>query len=124
MPLGRKIAEWNKKGLNRFTRHIAPWMPGFGLVEHRGRKSGKIYRTPINVFRRDGGYVACLTYGASADWVRNVLAAGECSLTTRRRTVRLSNPRLERDETRHWLPWAPRLITGLIKANDFLLLDS
>ena len=65
MPLGRRIAEWNKKGLNRVTRHVAPWMPGFGLVEHRGRKSGNVYRTPINVFRRDGGYVACLTYGAS-----------------------------------------------------------
>src|SRR6478735_124271 len=94
MPLGRTLAKWNRKGLNRVTRHIAPWMPGFGIVEHRGRKSGKVYRTPINVFRREGGYVACLTYGTSTDWVRNVLAAAECSLTTRRRTVHLTNPRL------------------------------
>jgi deazaflavin-dependent oxidoreductase (nitroreductase family) len=121
--MGRTIARLNKAGLNKVMRHLAPWMPGFGLMMHRGRKSGREFSTPINIFRRDGGYVVCLTYGVESDWVRNVLAAGQCSVITRRHTVRLVNPRLDHDETRHWLPWAPREITGLIDANDFLLLD-
>jgi len=35
MPIPRRVGQWNKVGLNRLTRHIAPWMPGFGVVVHR-----------------------------------------------------------------------------------------
>jgi len=38
-------------GLNRVTRHIAPWMPGLGVVIHRGRRSGRRYETPVNSSR-------------------------------------------------------------------------
>ena len=37
---------------NRLAIHFAGWMPGFAILTHVGRKSGKVYRTPINVFRR------------------------------------------------------------------------
>ena len=50
MAIPRTVARWNKVGLNRVTRRIAPWMPGFGVVVHRGRRSGRRYRTPVNVF--------------------------------------------------------------------------
>ena len=55
MPIPRRVGQWNKAGLNRLTRHIAPWMPGFGVVVHRGRRSGRRYRTPVNVFPAPGG---------------------------------------------------------------------
>ena len=29
------------RGLNRVTRRVAPWMPGFGVVAHAGRRSGR-----------------------------------------------------------------------------------
>ena len=35
MPIPVRVARWNKVGLNRAVRHIAPWMPGLGLVVHR-----------------------------------------------------------------------------------------
>jgi hypothetical protein len=35
MPIPRMVRQWNKVGLNRVTRHIAPWMPGLGVVVHR-----------------------------------------------------------------------------------------
>jgi hypothetical protein len=44
------VGRWNKAGLNRLTRHIAPWMPGFGVIVHRGRRSGRRFQTPVNVF--------------------------------------------------------------------------
>ena len=53
-----------------------PSPPGMGVITHRGRRSGRIYETPVNVFRRSDGYVVALTYRAGADWVRNVLTAG------------------------------------------------
>ena len=83
MPIPRTVGRWNKVGLNRVTRRIAPWLPGFGVVEHRGRRSGRRYRTPVNVFATEGGYRFALTSGPEADWVKNVLAAGGCELRTR-----------------------------------------
>ena len=76
MAIPRAVGRWNKAGLNRVTRHIAPWLPGFGVVVHRGRRSGRRYRTPVNVFATADGYRFALTYGPDTDWVRNVLAAG------------------------------------------------
>ncbi|HEY9525045.1 MAG TPA: nitroreductase family deazaflavin-dependent oxidoreductase, partial [Thermopolyspora sp.] len=89
MPLPQTMARLNRVGLNRVTRHLAPWVPGFGVVMHRGRRSGRPYQTPVNVFPKPGGYVIALTYGADSDWVKNVLAAGGCELRTRGRRVRL-----------------------------------
>ena len=80
--------------MNRITRHIAPWTPGFGVVIHRGRRSGREYQTPVNVFAAEDGYVLALTYGPDTDWVKNVLAAGGCELRTRGRAIRLVSPRL------------------------------
>src|SRR5262249_55894838 len=73
----------NRPGLNRLPRHVAPWMPGFGVIVHRGRRSGHCYQTPVNVFSAGDGYVIALTYGPDTDWVKNVLAAGGCELRTR-----------------------------------------
>ena len=92
VPIPQIFRQWNKVGLNRVTRHIAPWMPGLGLVVHRGRRSGNVYQTPVNVFAAEDGYVLALTYGLDTDWVKNVLAAGGCELRTRGRVVHLTAP--------------------------------
>ena len=66
--------------VNPIARRFASWLPGFGIVEYRGRKSGRTYRTPLNVFRRDDWYIFALTYGADVEWVKNVVVAGGCIL--------------------------------------------
>ena len=100
MPIPRIVGQWNKAGLNRVTKHIAPWTPGFGVVIHRGRRSGREYQTPVNVFATEDGYVLALTYGPDTDWVKNVLAAGGCELRTRGRAIRLVSPHLFHHEVR------------------------
>ncbi len=124
MPLGRRVAHANKIGLNRVMRHVVPWFPGFGIVTHRGRNSGRTFTTPVNVFGRSGGYLFALTYGKDADWVRNVEHAGECHITTRGQTRHLVNPRIVRDESRSAMPLVVRTVLGWLKVYDFLLLDS
>lgn len=125
MPFGRTVARLNRVGLNRVTRHLAPWLPGFGVIAHRGRRSGRRYRTPVNVFRQPDGYVVALTYGKDSDWVKNVLAAGECELLTRGHTVRLTDPRLYHDETRRGMPPIfVRQVLTLAKVADFLALKN
>lgn len=110
----------NKAGLNRLTRHTAPLTPGMGVVVHRGRRSGRSYQTPVNVFRTRDGYVFALTYGPGSDWVRNVLAAGGCELRTRRGTVKLTEPRVFRDESRRDIRPLERQALRLMRVSDFL----
>jgi deazaflavin-dependent oxidoreductase (nitroreductase family) len=123
MPMGRTVARLNRVGLNRVSRHIAPWLPGFAVVIHRGRKTGRTFRTPVNVFLREGRYVFALTYGPEADWVRNVLAAGGCQLHYRRRVVHLTAPVLQHDEHRSDLPLFVRTVLRLTKVHEYLLLQ-
>lgn len=120
MPIPRRVARWNKVGLNRITRHVAPWMPGLGLVVHRGRRSGREYQTPVNVFGADDGFVIALTYGADTDWVKNVQAAGGCELRTRGRVLRVGSPRVYHDETRHGIRPLEREMLRLLGVADFL----
>jgi deazaflavin-dependent oxidoreductase (nitroreductase family) len=120
MPIPRQVARWNKVGLNRITRHFTPWMPGFGLVVHRGRRSGREYQTPVNVFPADDGFIIALTYGADTDWVKNVQAAGGCELRTRGRVLRVGSPRVYHDEARHGIRPLEREMLRLLGVTDFL----
>jgi hypothetical protein len=47
------------------TLRIAGCLPGFGILSHVGRKSGRTYRIPINVFQRCDYYYFALTYGSA-----------------------------------------------------------
>ena len=124
MPIPRIVGRWNKAGLNRVTRHIAPWAPGLGVVVHRGRRSGREYQTPVNVFSNADGYVFALTYGPETDWVKNVLAAGGCELRTGGRTVRLTSPRLYHDESRRGIRPVERRVLRILGVADFLSLET
>jgi deazaflavin-dependent oxidoreductase (nitroreductase family) len=120
--LARRIARFNKRFTNRVAAPLAPRLPGFGVVGHVGRRSGRRYTTPVNVFSEPGGFVFALTYGKQAEWVRNVLAAGGCELTTRGRTYRLTDPQLFHDERRHAVPPPVRAMLRLAGVADFLRL--
>lgn len=124
MPIPRTVRRWNKVGLNRATQHIAPWMPGFGVVVHRGRRSGRRYRTPVNVFPAKDGYLFALTYGPDTDWVKNVLAASGCELQTRGRTIKLVSPHLYHDASRRGIRPVERQILRILRVADFLSLKT
>src|ERR1700758_4952990 len=72
----RWLAKVNIAFTNRITSLFAGWLPGFGILIHVGRKSGKVYRTPMNVFRASNGFIIALTYSSQSEWVKNVLVAG------------------------------------------------
>jgi deazaflavin-dependent oxidoreductase (nitroreductase family) len=122
VPLPRTLARLNKAGLNRLTRHVAPVLPGLAVVVHRGRRSGRRYETPVMVFRSEEGYIIALTYGARADWVQNVLAAGGGELRTRGRTLPVSQPRVYHDEARRGVRPPERAVLRLTHVADFLAL--
>jgi deazaflavin-dependent oxidoreductase (nitroreductase family) len=120
--LARRVAHFNKRFTNRLTRPLAPHLPGFAVVVHTGRTSGRTYETPVNVFQRDGEFVIALTYGVDSDWVRNVLAAGGCELVTRGQRYRLDDPQVVHDESRELAAPFARPVLRLVGAADFMRL--
>jgi deazaflavin-dependent oxidoreductase (nitroreductase family) len=120
MPMPRIAARLNRVGLNHVTTRLAPRLPGFGVVIHHGRRSGREYRTPVNVFRSDDGIRIALTYGADSDWVKNVLAAGGCRLHAHGRYLDLAAPHLVHDPARGGIRPPERALLRLLRVSDFL----
>ena len=123
MPMPRAMARFNRRASNKLIGPMAQLLPGFGVVTHRGRRSGRVFHTPVSVFRKPDRVVFALTYGVDSDWAKNVLAAGACDLRTRGRNMHLVNPRLVHDETRADTRPLERAILRLLRVADFLVLD-
>jgi deazaflavin-dependent oxidoreductase (nitroreductase family) len=120
----RWVAAFNLAVTNRVTSRFAARLPGFGILTHVGRKSGRVYRTPVNVFRAPEGFLVALTYGRESEWVKNVLAAGGCEFETRGVRYQLSAPTIVHDPTRRRFPPFVRTVLGTIGANDFMQLST
>jgi deazaflavin-dependent oxidoreductase (nitroreductase family) len=120
MPIPMVVARWNRVGLNRLTRRIAPWAPGLGVVVHQGRRSGRSYETPVNVFPTTSGVRIALTYGPDTDWVKNVLAANGCELRTRGRKLQLAQPKIVHDPARTDTRAFERRVLHALQVEDFL----
>lgn len=120
MPLSKSMARFNRAGLNRVTRRIAPRLPGFGVVIHHGRRSGKRYQTPVNVFTTSSGFRIALTYGADSDWVKNVLAAEKCTLRTRGHDIEVTDPRIVNDPSAADIRPLERRLLRLMHVTQFL----
>jgi deazaflavin-dependent oxidoreductase (nitroreductase family) len=69
-------------------------LPLYAVIEHQGRKSGAAYRTPIVARRTEGGFVLPVPFGPNTNWVRNVLAAGEATITWKGGRHPVTAPRL------------------------------
>jgi len=122
MPLPKSLAKFNLRYTNRVLGPLARLLPGFAVVTHVGRRSGRVYRTPVNLWRDGDGYVIALTYGADSQWVRNVLAAGAVDVETRGRMVHLVGPEIVVDPRRSHVPRPVRPVLGLARVDEFMLL--
>ena len=116
----RWLARFNIAVTNRITSLFAGWLPGFGILTHVGRKSGKVYRTPVNVFRTPNGFIIALTYSSQSEWVKNVLAAGRCELNTRGKKYQLSAPNVVRDPSRRRFPIPVRVVLMIVGADEYM----
>jgi deazaflavin-dependent oxidoreductase (nitroreductase family) len=67
-------------------------MPLYGVINHRGRKSGKPFKTPVVVRPTPDGFVVPMPWGESTDWFRNIRAAGGCQIRWKGRDYQLVQP--------------------------------
>jgi deazaflavin-dependent oxidoreductase (nitroreductase family) len=119
-------ARWNRAVTNKAVRLWAGWVPAMGLLSHVGRKSGKHYRTPLNIFPTDDGYAVLLPYGpTTTEWLKNLQAAGGGELTHYGRRYLVTAPHIT---TKHdsvssvRRPW--RIPYSKAPFNDALLLHA
>ena len=122
MPLPRSLARFNRRATNYVTRPFARWLPGFAVVTHVGRSTGRVYDTPVNAFGVDGGVAVALTYGR-ADWVKNVLHAGSATLHSRGRSFQVTNPHVVVDPEHRDLPALVRPILRWLRVDEELRVD-
>ena len=76
MKLSRGVARFNKRVTNRIQGLYAWLVPPWAVILHRGRRSGRPYRTPLFAFRRDRNLVIALLYGPESDWLNNLRHGG------------------------------------------------
>src|SRR5262245_49528655 len=120
MPAPRWLARFNLYVTNRLLGPLAKRVPGMGVIVHAGRKTHRIYRTPVLVFRRGQHFIIALTYGRESQWVQNVLANGACELETTGRTLHLDHPRVFHDPERRIMPPIVQGMLAVLNVSDFL----
>lgn len=94
MRVPRAVARFNRRITNPLAVRFGGWAPLNGTLEHVGRKSGKRYQTPLNIFDTDDGYAIPIGYGLESHWVQNVLASGQATVHKHGTAVPVTNPRI------------------------------
>ncbi len=67
-------------------------LPIWGVVRHRGRRSGREYLTPVALQPTPDGLVIPLPFGPDTDWCRNVRAAKGCVIRWKGEDRRMVDP--------------------------------
>lgn len=88
------LPDFNRRVTNRIQRLWAPYLPPYAVIVHRGRVSGREYRTPVLALRSGRLLIVALPYGDRTDWVRNLLAADRGGVERLGRLHRLSGVRV------------------------------
>ena len=73
-----------QNALRKFTRAMRPLAmrsagqegSGTAVVRHAGRRSGRVYETPVTTARHEDEFLIALPYGERTDWLKNVLSKG------------------------------------------------
>jgi deazaflavin-dependent oxidoreductase (nitroreductase family) len=115
--LSRRVVRFNQAVNNPLQSQYAWLLPPWVVVCHRGRRSGRLYRTPVNAYKRGSTLAIVVLYGEESDWVRNVLAGG-AEVVRAGRTHELLGVRVVDPHTQH----VPRLARPLGRLTRKVLL--
>jgi len=67
-------------------------LPFWSVVRHRGRRSGRLFATPVAARRTADGFAIPLAFGETADWCRNLLKAGGATVRWSGREYPVGDP--------------------------------
>src|SRR5215210_789102 len=111
------------RAFNRLTLLLAGtrFLPLYGVLYHRGRRSKRRYATPVVARRTAHGFVVPLAFGPGADWSRNVQAAGGCQIRWKGALYELGQPGIvDQAEARAAFRPFQRAALGLLHLDQLL----
>lgn len=124
MPIPKGIAVFNKYVTNRLVLLFAGWIPNLAIVNHIGRTSDRIYRTPIMAFKFEDGFVFALTYGRDVDWVKNLIASDSGILEYKGEKIGIHNVRhTSYDDMKDVFPFWFRLPLSIISVEHCITVE-
>ena len=89
------VRRFNRRWLNPAMLRMAGRRHWYAArLEHLGRRSGRVYVTPVVAKPVAGGFAVPLPYGRRVDWLRNVEAAGRAWLQVDGQRYRVADPRI------------------------------
>ena len=91
-PLNEAMRVFNKHVLNPAMMALDRRHFYAATLRHEGRRTGKEYATPVTAEPTEDGFVIPLSYGEEVDWLRNVRAAGRCTIESRDGTYTIGGP--------------------------------
>jgi deazaflavin-dependent oxidoreductase (nitroreductase family) len=95
----------------------------WAVLQHRGRRSGRSYATPVAARRTTGGFLISLAFGPDVDWLRNIEAAGECAIRWKGRDYREVDPQVVGwDRAKSAFNPAQRLVLRVARIKAFVQL--
>ena len=138
------IVETVARRINPYALKMTARVPPFATLHHVGRTSGRAYSTPVaavaarepigpEVAAVPGGPVPIaeerpvlvlvgLPWGSDVDWLRNVMAAGECTLTRAGTDYRVDRIRvIDAEEARGLLGTSARLLSRIPRMKKFMV---
>lgn len=138
------IVERATRRFNPYALKLSSRVPPFATLHHVGRTSGRSYSTPVAAVaarepispetvaipgspvpiaeERPVLVLVGLPWGPDVDWLRNVLAAGECTLTRAGTEYRVDRIRvIEAHEARGLLGTSARLLARIPRMKKFMV---
>ena len=89
------IRRFNRRWLNPVMLRFAGRPHWYAArLEHVGRRSGRMYETPVVAKPIRDGFAVPLPYGVDVDWLRNVEAVGQAWLDVRGECYLVRDPRV------------------------------
>jgi deazaflavin-dependent oxidoreductase (nitroreductase family) len=129
---GSRFGPRFRRGIRFVARFVNPltllvagrrWMPVVGVMHHRGRRTGRMYATPLGMRARADLVYVPLTFSEHAAWYRNVVAAGTCVVTYLGRDIRLVDPQVvDHAAASPAFPGYERLQFRLAGINEYLVM--
>ncbi len=89
-----------QNALRLFTRAMQPLAlrsagkegSSTSVVQNVGRRSGRMYQTPVVAVQHDDSFLIALPYGKRTDWLKNVLDKGSAAIVTNGHTYQVDRP--------------------------------
>ena len=100
---------------------LAPHVPFYVVLEHYGRRSGRVFHTPLAGIRVDSGFLLPLAFGEKAHWVLNLRHNGSGVVEWRGQRTAVSDPEvITWDEGKSSIPWMQRRLAPVFGVKQFL----